>query len=50
MSKRTGQRILITAKQMAKWESVMAKLDNEIAKEKEEARKKSDGDDNDKNS
>ncbi len=40
MSKKTGQRILITAKQMAKWESIMRKLDNEIKKEEQERKRK----------
>ncbi len=40
MSKRTGQKILITAKEMARWESIMKKLDNEIKKQKEEQKKK----------
>lgn len=39
MSKRTGQKILITAKDMARWESIMKKLDNEIQKEEQEKKK-----------
>ena len=39
MSKRTGQRILITAKEMAKWESIMKKLDNEVQKEEQKKKK-----------
>ena len=39
MSKRTGQKILITAKEMARWESIMKKLDNEVQKEEQEKKK-----------
>ena len=49
MSKKTGQRIIITAKEIAKWESIMRKLQNEIDAE-EKSRKKKDKNSKNENS